>query len=141
MMAVKQEAIQTKTAAKTTSVERHMANLIGRTLRIGVVTSAALIVLGLVLFFATDKGPQTVDEALGKTSEIVQIRPSTIIDGLRDTSPESYIQLGILVLILTPIIRVAMTAWLFARQRDWTFVALATIVLCILLLGLLGIGA
>jgi uncharacterized membrane protein len=118
-----------------------MANLIGRTLRIGVLTSAALIVLGLVLFFATDKGPQTVDEALGKTGEIAQVRPSTIIDGLRDTSPESYIQLGILVLILTPIIRVAMTAWLFARQRDWTFVTLAAIVLCILLLGLFGIGA
>jgi uncharacterized membrane protein len=140
-MAVKQEAIQPTTAAQTASVERHMANLIGRTLRIGVVTSAALIILGLLLFFATGKGPQTIDEALGKTGELAQVRPSMIIDGLRDTSPESYIQLGILVLILTPIIRVAMTAWLFARQRDWTFVALATIVLCILLLGLLGIGA
>lgn len=140
-MAIKQEAIPPQTVFQASTTERQMAHLIGRTLRFGVFTSAALIVLGLAMYFATDKGPHTVDDALGKTHEIALVRPSTIVDGLRGTSPESFIQLGILVLILTPVVRVAMTAWLFARQRDWTFVTLAAIVLVILLLGLLGIGA
>ncbi len=140
-MVVKQQVIEPQATFQPTATERNMAILIGRTLRIGVLTSAAFIILGLLLFFVTDKGPQTVDEALAKGQEITQVRPSTIIDGLRDTSPESYIQVGILVLILTPFVRVAMTLWLFAKQRDWTFVVLAGIVLGILLLGLVGVGA
>jgi hypothetical protein len=38
-------------------------------------------------------------------------------------------------------VRVALTTWLFERQRDWIFVGLAAIVLVVLLLGLFGIGA
>src|SRR4051794_37747915 len=140
-MVVKEQVIEPTATFQPSAVERNMAILIGRTLRIGVLTSAAFIILGLVLYFVTGKGPQTVDEVLAKGQEVTQIRPATIIDGLRDTSPESFIQVGILVLILTPFVRVAMTLWLFARQRDWTSVALAAIVLCILLLGLVGIGA
>jgi uncharacterized membrane protein len=140
-MAVEQPALPTQISAATAQSDRRMANLISLTLRIGVLTSAALIILGLVIFFIADDGPETVDDALGKTSEVTQVRPSTIIDGLADGSPDAFIQLGILALILTPMVRVALTTWLFERQRDWIFVGLAAVVLVVLLLGLFGIGA
>jgi uncharacterized membrane protein len=140
-MVVKEHVIETQVSVHDVAAERKMGILIGRTLRIGVLTSAAFIIFGLLLYFITDDGPQTVDEVLAKGHEITQISLSTIIDGVEDASPEAFIQVGILVLILTPIVRVAMTLGLFARQRDWTFVALAGFVLVVLLLGLIGIGA
>jgi uncharacterized membrane protein len=140
-MAVEQPAIQTHVAPAAVSSDQRMANLISLTLRIGVLASAALIILGLVIYAINDGDPETVDDALGKNGEIAQVRPSTIIDGLADGSPSAFIELGILVLILTPIVRVALTTWLFERQRDWIFVGLAGFVFVVLLLGLFGIGA
>jgi uncharacterized membrane protein len=140
-MAVEQPAIETPAPPVAIPSDRRMANLISLTLRIGVLASAALIILGLVIYAVSDDGPDTVDDALGKNSEITQIRPSTILDGLADGSPSAFIELGILVLILTPIVRVALTTWLFERQQDWIFVGLAGFVLIVLLLGLFGIGA
>jgi uncharacterized membrane protein len=140
-MTVDQPAIQTRVPTLAVTSAQRMANLISLTLRVGVLASAALIILGLAVYLVADDGPETVDDALGKTGEIPQVRPSTILDGLADGSPEAFIQLGILVLIITPIVRVALTTWLFERQRDWIFVGLAGFVLVVLLLGLFGIGA
>ena len=55
--------------------------------------------------------------------------------------PLAIIQVGLLVLILTPMARVGMTVILFIVQHDWRFVLITAIVLVILVLGLLGIGA
>jgi uncharacterized membrane protein len=45
------------------------------------------------------------------------------------------IQLGLLLLIATPIARVAFAAYGFARQRDWMYVGIAAFVLSVLLYG------
>jgi uncharacterized membrane protein len=47
--------------------------------------------------------------------------------------PRGLIQLGILLLIATPIVRVAFTVFAFAYQRDWTYVAVTLIVLGLLI--------
>jgi len=47
-------------------------------------------------------------------------------------------RLGILVLILTPLLRVALMLVLFVLKRDFVFVAISAIVFAILLLGLTG---
>ena len=46
------------------------------------------------------------------------------------------IQLGLLLLIATPVARVAFSAFVFARERDRTYVAVTLVVLAILLLSL-----
>jgi len=48
-------------------------------------------------------------------------------------------QLGLLVLILTPTARVTLTVILFLLERNFVFVVIASIVLVILLLGLAGL--
>jgi uncharacterized membrane protein len=45
------------------------------------------------------------------------------------------IQLGLLLLIATPIARVASAAYGFARQRDWMYVSIAAFVFSVLLYG------
>jgi uncharacterized membrane protein len=48
----------------------------------------------------------------------------------------SLIQLGLLVLIATPILRVAFSGYVFARQGDRTYVVITLIVLVTLLYSL-----
>lgn len=49
-------------------------------------------------------------------------------------------QLGLLLLIATPIARVVMSAFAFSRQRDWMYVAVSLIVLTFLTISLLGLA-
>jgi uncharacterized membrane protein len=48
------------------------------------------------------------------------------------------IQLGLLLLIATPVARVAFAAFAFAVERDWLYVGISTFVLLVLLYSLLG---
>jgi uncharacterized membrane protein len=118
----------------------HIEILLGKVLRIGVLMAASIIILGVILFFAREHGDVTYDQALGKGADIHSLSPGTIWNGLRHGSSRDVIFLGVLALILTPITRVAMTVWLFLRQRDWIFVACAGFVLIVLVLGIAGIG-
>jgi uncharacterized membrane protein len=48
-------------------------------------------------------------------------------------------QLGVLLLVLTPVARVAFTLITVLIRRDWMYGAIAAIVLAVLSLGLVGI--
>ena len=47
-------------------------------------------------------------------------------------------QLGILVLIATPVFRVLLSAFAFWMQRDWIYVAITLVVLAVLAFSLLS---
>jgi uncharacterized membrane protein len=79
---------------------------IGAVLRAGVTVSTTCFLLGLVLTF-------------------------TGIDMLADT----LLHLCIVVLLATPVARVLVSTLDYAKQRDWTFVALTLIVLVELMAG------
>jgi len=48
------------------------------------------------------------------------------------------IQVGLLLLVLTPIARVFFSAISFGLEKDFTYVAVSLIVLAVLIYGLLG---
>ena len=114
---------------------------IGRVLLAGVLLAAGAMLAGLGLALAGHGGPTTVEDVFGRGKGPALVHPGAIAGGLVDGSATAYIQLGLLVLILTPTARVALTLGLFIRQRDWLFAAFATVVLVVLVLGLIGIGA
>ncbi len=119
-----------------------MAEWIGIVLRVGVFTSAALVLIGLGLGLLFGRGdPGSLDAALGKHVDIETLAPGSVLRGVAHFQGPAFIRLGIFVLILTPIARVALTLIFFARQRDRLFILLAGVVLIVLLLGLAGIGA
>ena len=62
---------------------------------------------------------------------------ASIIAGLRAGSSAGIIGLGLLVLIATPVARVAFAAAGFARERDWLYTAISALVLLILVFSLL----
>jgi uncharacterized membrane protein len=58
---------------------------------------------------------------------------------LKDFQAVAIIQAGLLILLLTPVTRVALTLILFLRDRDRIFALITAIVLIVLLLGFFGI--
>lgn len=55
-----------------------------------------------------------------------------VFDGLRKASPASFLDLGILLLIATPVLRVFGSLVEFAAKRDWRYVFVTSVVLTIL---------
>lgn len=126
-------------ARRQAASEAQAAVWTARVLRAGVLIAAGAILAGLVLFFAGNGGPTSVDAMLGRGATPAPLHPGTILHSLAHGSATAFIQLGLLALILTPTARVALTLGFFCRQRDWLFAGLAAFVLIILILGLLGI--
>jgi len=129
------------TASETAS-DATMEQTISIVLRVGVIVSGAVILLGLVLSLipSMDKGSGvTIHQLLDNGGTRVSVTPGSILEGLKSFDPISIIQLGLLLLILTPIVRVAMTLMLFIKQADLIFVTITGIVLVVLLLGFSGV--
>ena len=61
-----------------------------------------------------------------------------MVHGIASLGGRSIIELGLLVLIATPIVRVALSVILFAKERDVTYVVVTVIVLATLLFSLTG---
>ncbi len=124
--------------------DRRMEVLISVVLRTGVITSFALIVLGTAITFVHH--PQYV----GSAAELqrlthpgpVSAHPlAEITGGLRDLRGQAIVALGLLVLIATPVLRVAVSVVAFAGQGDRVFTLLTVAVLTILLLSfILGLA-
>ena len=115
---------------------------ISRVLRYGVIGAGSAILLGLALFLVRDPAalsPAALPDLLGR-GQRAPLRPGDITAGLRAARPLAVIQLGLVLLILTPMARVLMTLLLFARQRDWAFTLITGVVLLLLTLGLVGVG-
>jgi len=105
-------------------------------LRVGVLTSMALILVGLVLMFVHHPSYLRSAEALQRLTSPGAAFPQTfpdVVAGLREWHGQSVVVLGLLVLIVTPILRVALSIVLFALERDHAFVVITTAVLTILI--------
>lgn len=107
-------------------------------LRAGVVVAAILVLTG-GLFHLALHGGQHPDyrHFAGEPGELQQ--PGGIFALALHGSPEGLIQLGVLVLLATPVLRVAFSLVAFARERDRTYVILTSVVLAVLLLSVLGV--
>ena len=112
--------------------------LISRLLRAGVVTSLVFVVAGTVLSFVHHPEYLTSGPALGRVTTPGAAFPRTpaeVLDGLRQLSGQAVIVVGLLILVATPVLRVAVSIFGFVYERDWTFVAITSIVLGMLILS------
>jgi uncharacterized membrane protein len=105
-------------------------------LRGGVLTAAAIVLIGGVGNLIED-GHQVPDyhQFHGETAQYTNV-PAIIAGALR-MEHLAVIQFGLLVLIATPVARVALSVVAFALERDWMYVAITAIVLAILLYSLI----
>lgn len=111
--------------------------IMGRLLRLGVVLAALIVFLGGVIFLTRHPVPVTNYHIFqGEPEEFRTI--SGIFRQALAFSGRGLIQLGLLILIATPIARVAFSALAFFYERDWKYVVFTLIVLGLLLYSLSG---
>jgi uncharacterized membrane protein len=115
--------------------DKRAEEIIGILLRTGV-TIAALVVFAAAIPYLIQHGSAKPDY------QIFRGEPNRLrhISGILKTSmaldPAAIIQLGLLILIATPVARVAFSVVAFAEERDWMYVIVTLIVLGLLLYSL-----
>lgn len=109
--------------------------IIGSLLRTGVFLSAAIVIIGAFMLLARHGDSRhTYSIFRGEPAELRTL--AGIAHGARRGEPGAIIQLGLLLLIATPIARVLFSAFAFAFERDWMYVLITLIVLSVLLYSL-----
>jgi uncharacterized membrane protein len=116
--------------------------VIGKVLRYGVIISAFVILLGALGLVAASDGSEA--------SGLLSYNPSTIphgswyevsfsglASGLAALAPYAWIELGVILLIATPVARVLISVFLFAAERDRRYVVITSVVLVLLLFSML----
>jgi uncharacterized membrane protein len=115
--------------------DKRAENIIGILLRTGV-TVAALVVFGAGIPYLMQHGSAKPDYHTfrGEPDHLRHI--SGILKASIALDPAAIIQLGLLLLIATPVARVAFSVFAFAEERDWLYVVVTLIVLGLLLYSL-----
>ncbi len=116
--------------------DQQLEMAMGTLLRIGVMLSAAIVLLGGVLYLRHLHAPVPDYKTFHATGGAPRSLPG-IFRELTTGKSESIIQLGILVLIATPVARVIFALVGFARERDWLYSVVSALVLAILIFSLL----
>jgi len=115
--------------------DKHFEMLLGTLLRVGVVLASAVVLAGGVLYLVQYRG-QAPQYGIfhGEPTDIRYA--SDVCRAAFAWHGRGLIQLGLLLLIATPIARVAMSVVEFAIQRDWLYVVTTLIVLAVLIYSL-----
>lgn len=112
-------------------------------LRVGTLLSIALILSGVGLVVVGHPewlhDPEAFSRLVGHGTSSTHSFAS-IVDGLARLQAPALIELGVICLIVTPVLRVVVSAIAFARARDFVFAGLAVGVL-VLLAAAFAVGA
>ena len=88
----------------------------------GMVLSFSIMTIGLVMY--------ALDPTEGTTLSL-----DKILDGIAQGSPIAVIDLGIVILIATPLVRVMAAGLTFGMERDYRFVGISVFVLAMILIA------
>ncbi len=117
--------------------DERMELIIGNLLRAGVIIAAAVVFLGAVMFFMHHGGATPSYRVFaGEPAYLRAIMP--VVHDALAFHGLGLMQLGLLLLIATPVARVAFSIGAFALQRDFMYIIITCIVLAVLLYSMMG---
>ena len=112
--------------------DERLEQIVAALLRTGVLLSAAVVLAGGAWWLAeAGSGVPAYGHFQSESFELRQ--PVALFESLTRPRPEAVIQIGLLLLILTPVARVALAFAGFLLERDRTYVWITLIVLGVLL--------
>jgi uncharacterized membrane protein len=113
-----------------------MEIIMGRLLQVGVLLASLVVLLGGILYVRTHAGSwpdfRTFKSEPENLRQVVGVGR-----GVAAGDPASIIVLGLLLLIATPVARVAFAVVAFAMEKDKLYFAVSLTVLAVLLFGFL----
>lgn len=121
---------------------RQMQLILSKTLAYGVLAATAIVLVGVVLMVA--EGATGYQCNLSSLQCLLNYNPTiphgdypnslvSLVAGVTQLKPFAIIELGIIVLLATPVARVATSAFVFAAEKDRAFVLITLAVFLILL--------
>lgn len=117
--------------------DKDLENIIGNLLRAGVLLSMFIVVLGGIIYLI--RHGSLLPEYRTFHSQPPELRTiSGILRSSLEGKGRGIIQLGILVLIATPIARVAFSVLGYLAEKDYLYMGITLLVLCIILFSMLG---
>lgn len=104
--------------------------IVSNVLRGGVILSALVLLAGVLLFFALgdEKAYASISGGPSYPHGIAEV-----FAGLGRLDPVSIMALGLMLMIITPVTRVAVSIYAFAKEGDWRYVLVTGIVLLVLI--------
>lgn len=123
--------------------ERDVELLIGKLLRYGVMLACGITLFGGIIYLFQNHGATIEhykpipDELPFPGAEQYLRELSTMLPRVFSFDGAAIIQLGVCVLIATPIIRVAFSAVAFLIEKDYLYVVITLIVLAIIIANML----
>ena len=118
-----------------------MNGIIGHVLRYGTLASAVVVIVGIIRL-ATSGAYSDVSNLLEYNSGATphgnySVSLSGIIGGLATLNAFSLIELGVILLMATPVSRVLISVLLFEAEGDRQYVLITAVVLALLLFSML----
>jgi uncharacterized membrane protein len=123
--------IEVEIVPETSERVATMELIISSVLRYGVLISFVIVLIGAILLFA--EGGSEVTVRLSGNPQ--PNNPGAVIAGALQLQPKAIIDLGLMLLIATPVIRVAASIIAFLFEEDMLYVLITTFVLAMLLLS------
>lgn len=124
-------------ASKEKFKDKDMQVIIGWILRAGVLVSMTLVFIGGIFFmYRHGHSISNYSKFTGIPDFIRNV--NGIIDGTRHLKGQAIIQFGIILLIATPVIRVAFSAVGFLMEKDYLYTAITALVLLIILASMIS---
>lgn len=117
--------------------DRQLKQFISNLLKYGVFLATATVLVGGVLYLMR-YGTEPANYQCFRGDSSVFSSPKDLITAVLSGQCHGIIQLGLLILVATPIARVAFSVLAFLRQRDFTYVVLTLLVLSGLIYSLIG---
>jgi uncharacterized membrane protein len=115
--------------------EVRFEQFLGNLLRAGVILASTVVLVGGTIYLVRHGAEEPDDKVFhGEPADLRN--PLGILQGALDLGSRGLIQLGVLLLVATPVARVVFSVIGFLRVRDFTYVALTLIVLAVLLYSL-----
>ncbi len=111
--------------------EQKYQHLMGRVLRVGVIASSLLMTAGLVIA-AVQSSPVPLPERNPSLGELIRQLFSGQLTSMTGAAAPTLMFTGLVLLMFTPFLRVVTTFFVFWKERDGRFMAIATVVFLLL---------
>lgn len=117
--------------------DQRVEEAVGNLLRIGLLIATAVVLIGAAVYLSRHGSEQPEYRIFhGAPPDLRGI--AGIVDVAADWRGRGLIQLGLLLLLATPVARVTFSIVAFALQRDRLYMAITSVVLAVLLYSIVG---
>jgi uncharacterized membrane protein len=116
--------------------DEQIQNALARVMLSGVLVAAAIMGAGLIWFLATHDGLPPGDHIFSGEPKYFDNPVSMVRRAFEPGQVgrrRSVIMIGVVLLLINPVVRVAFAAFGFAAQRDWLYTKISLLVLAVLL--------